>query len=483
MNLQAAIANAAWLASSLPEWRRFKRVLADPAATQAGLLRGMLSRNASCAFGRLRGFESIRSIEEFRERVPLGDYETFEPFVDRLRAGEQSVLTSDAVKRLAPTSGTTSGRKLIPFTAGLQRAFDRAIAAWMVDLARQRPGIVGGPAYWSITPAFESDPVESKIPVGFDDDATYLGGIKAWLVRNAIIAPPRSANTLERFQTETLRRLRNCRELRMISVWHPSFLALLLDRLPDWRELWPNLQVISCWGDAAAESGAMALREKFSGVLVQPKGLLATETAVTIPFEGAYPLAIRSAFFEFIDEAGEVRLAHELCEGCEYELVVTTPGGLWRYRLKDWVRVTGFLGATPSLRFIGRRMTSDLRGEKLTEEFVGERLQRVFGAGRFALVAPNAEARGYTLFIEGVINARSLREFESLLRENPHYAHCVNLGQLARLRCFEIASNAYESFARHSMKRGARLGDVKPARLSQRTDWAEAFEGAYRTDL
>lgn len=393
MNWSAPIVNSLWFASSLDAWRRFKRALNRPEETQLDLLRSLLASNRACEFGRRYEFSSISTYREFAKRVPLCDYETIAPLIDRLRAGESNLLTNDRVTHLVPTSGTTTARKLIPFTDGLQREFDQAIAPWIVDLVRLRPRILGGPAYWSISPSFQQSIESSQIPIGFDDDVSYLGGAKAWLVRKAIVTPEIRGKNISDFQRETIRTLAACGDLRLISVWHPSFLTLLLDLLPagsNAKDIWPNLQAISCWGDAAAEASASELAERFPGVLVQKKGLLATEAFITIPFEGAHPLALRSHFFEFMDSAGEIHLAHELRLGEKYEVVVSTSGGLWRYRLRDVVQVTGYLGKTPSLRFLGRANTSDLCGEKLTEQFVGSCVLRVFGRPRFALLAPSS---------------------------------------------------------------------------------------------
>src|SRR5262249_33770857 len=93
--------------------------------------------------------------------------------------------------------------------------------------------------------------------------------------------------------------------------------------------LWPRLRVVSCWGDAHGELALTEIQSRLPGIFVQPKGLLATEAVVTIPFAGAWPLALRSHFFEFIDERGRTRLADELEDSGEYEVVVTTSGGLW----------------------------------------------------------------------------------------------------------------------------------------------------------
>src|SRR5262249_22971697 len=118
--------------------------------------------------------------------------------------------------------------------------------------------------------------------------------------------------------------------------------------------LWPSLKVISCWADGQAELAAQELQRHFPNTLIQPKGLLATEAYVPIPFRGQYPLAVRSHFFEFIDEDDNVLLAHQLREGNCYDVAVTTSGGLWRYRLRDRMQVAGFLERTPSVRFLGK---------------------------------------------------------------------------------------------------------------------------------
>src|SRR5882724_5455453 len=130
MNLFAFTANSLWVASSLPAWAGFRRALNHPDRAQFHLLRGYLSANADSAYGQAHGFAKIRTYKEFASRVPLSNYEDLEPWIARILRGEKQVLTSEPVIRLVPTSGSTGARKLVPFTAGLQREFDRAIGAW-----------------------------------------------------------------------------------------------------------------------------------------------------------------------------------------------------------------------------------------------------------------------------------------------------------------------------------------------------------------
>jgi GH3 auxin-responsive promoter len=480
------------------------------------MLRSHLECNARSAFGRTHAFETVRSYEEFTRRVPLADYDSLGPWIERIRHGETNVLTRERVTHLVPTSGSTSARKLIPFTAGLHREFNAALGAWLIDLQRKVRGLMGGPAYWSVTPAVRSSTTEeSVVPIGFDSDTAYLGGPRRRLAEAVMAVPSgvQRAGSLEEFRRKTLLHLLRCRDLRLISVWHPSFLALLLDSLPDcWDELiaeiadgstnwaaaprraaelrsadpcrpesiWPALRLISCWGDGVAELGAADLRRRFPKVLFQPKGLLATEAVVTLPFNDLHPLAITSHFFEFIDDAGRVLPVEAVSEGHEYEIVVTTAGGLWRYRLGDRVLVTTWLEKTPSLKFLGRTGNiSDRFGEKLSEPFVADALNRVFGSlpPRFALLAPDEDDKGcrYTLYVEGQTQPHWAESLDRELRDNPHYAYCRDLGQLLPVGLFVIAEKGFETFARRQAAEGARLGDIKPAALCQTSGWSTIF--------
>src|SRR6266404_2634977 len=142
MPLPATFANTLWSASNLPAYWRFRRALGEPQLVQRKALRNLLQQNANSVFGKAYGFDKIDSYEEFTRRVPLSDYTMLEPWVDRIRQGEQSILTAEPVTHLVPTSGSTGARKLIPFTRGLQRQFNAAIGPWLVDLIGQSPGLI-----------------------------------------------------------------------------------------------------------------------------------------------------------------------------------------------------------------------------------------------------------------------------------------------------------------------------------------------------
>jgi hypothetical protein len=80
-----------------------------------------------------------------------------------------------------------------------------------------------------------------------------------------------------------------------------------------------------------------------------------------VPSDSAFLVLPQSAFFEFIpeglmdEEQPSTRLLHELRPGERYEVVVTSKGGLWRYRTGDVVRVVGLeQGALPLVQLLYR---------------------------------------------------------------------------------------------------------------------------------
>jgi hypothetical protein len=297
---------------------------------------------------------------------------------------------------------------------------------------------------------------------------------------------------------------RRARKLRTVfDTWHQ-----LDPRSPDqsgrtlYEALWPHLRVISCWADANAETPARRLKELFPHVDIQPKGLLSTEGFVSFPLGGTgkVVLSTRSHFFEFIETGGNEKtplLAHELVPGHRYEVVISTAGGLYRYRTRDLVEVTGFWGSAPTIRFIGRAdMVCDLFGEKLAETHVRAvveaTLEAVGIAADFWMVAPErcVDGRGfYTLFMQPSSSENGSEMCESLirtaqrvevgLRANPQYVHCIRLGQLEPLRVFRIENGAAEDYLSACMARGQRLGEIKPPALHRETGWSEVFRGRF----
>ena len=73
----------------------------------------LIAQAKHTAFGKDHKFENIKTYQDFKEEVPIRDYEDLKPYVDRVVAGESDVLWKGKPLYFAKTSGTTSGTKAL----------------------------------------------------------------------------------------------------------------------------------------------------------------------------------------------------------------------------------------------------------------------------------------------------------------------------------------------------------------------------------
>jgi len=345
----------------------FDRAARDPVQAQSARLRSVLSacRGTEQA-RRVRGFDRIRTARELQDAAPVRAPDDYAEDVERILRGERNVLTRADPTRLELTGGSSGSSKRVPVTPGLMTEFHRALLPWLADLFRVYPGIPSGRSYWSISPMVRKTQLEAALPVGTAADSDYFPEAIAALFARMIAVPSIVARLpdIETCRYVTLRFLVEASDLTFISVWHPSFLSLLVealrahgDRLADdlergtcrppaprskgvteWKarvdsvcgklsfrsnpnradelrralsespgldaeRLWPKLELISLWTDAHAKHFLPEARSYFPRAEFQGKGLLATEGIVSFPLLAACApvLAVRSHFYEFAD--------------------------------------------------------------------------------------------------------------------------------------------------------------------------------------
>ncbi len=178
-------------------------------------------------------------------------------------------------------------------------------------------------------------------------------------------------------------------------------------------------------------------------------------------------------------------------------MIVTTSGGLYRYRLNDVIEVLGFEVECPLIRFVGRQdKVVDICGEKLNEQFVSNVVKQVISKvshqPSFWMVAPErsfAQVVEYTLFVQFentiVVEEEVLRdlsrEIDSAFRENFHYDYCRRLGQLGYCKVFLIGSDqdAFQAYLTTCVELGQRLGDIKPVALHPYQEWSTKLQGRF----
>jgi hypothetical protein len=417
----------------------------------------IVKKNRNTEYGEKFAFSEIKNLADFQNKVPITTYDDYIPFIEKIQNGEPNILTAEKVLLLEPSSGSTSAKKLIPYTKGLKREFSSAIAKWLLDLNKHFPRLKWGQMYFSITP----QNTDQNGIVGFAGDDEYIDGlIGKWIAKKfAVPNSVKNISDMDLFWDTTINHIKNAKNLRLVSIWNPTFLLIMLEKAHlSGKELFPDLEVISCWADGNSFVPAQKLQKAFPNVYIQPKGLLATEGIMTIPIEGVGKRLTNSHFFEFRAENGEILTKDYLENGKNYDIIFTTSGGLYRYDIGDTLLYNG----NYCFDFVGKRSNiSDFYGEKLSEMHV----RNILSDGTFKLLVPGENE--YILYSE---NAVDTLKIDNELRENFHYDYCRKLGQLKELKLV-IIQNGEQQYIENCLRFGMRLGDIKPTYLSNKRGW------------
>jgi hypothetical protein len=517
-----------------PKASAFNKLTKDPIKAQERVLLKYLARNARTEYGLKHDFRSIKSISEFRKRVPVSDYETIRHYIDRMKKGEGNILTSDKVTYFGITSGTTGTPKLIPATRYSDARKGDLMDLWAYYVCRDHPRVVDGKILGIISPEVKSH-TEAGIPYGPEDGHAYnhlLGIVKRLYVL------PYEIFYIEDYDARYYCILRIAVEhnVTTIATLNPSSLVLLCQRIPDVQEkiisdiergtldasfnippdiraavektlrpnprrsgelrkividrggllpkyFWPGLELIECWKGGTVKCYLQQVGRYFGNVAVRDFGCLSTEARSSVPTgdKGADGvLAVQTNFYEFIPKEDmdsprkRMLLCNELKAGREYLLIVTTPGGLYRYNIDDVVRVTGFFHKTPTIEFVqkGRNAVS-ITGEKVYESHINEAVTRACAKHKIpvqnfcaAAVREKGRATSRYIFMVEFIDAPSrarMREFlmsveDELRRQNSEYddlrkqqlisfpsLKVVNPGEFERYRRGRVAKGSHDT--------------------------------------
>jgi len=357
-----------WCVTCSPSYIAFRVNVKDVESTQRNLLSRIIKTNRLSTFGQEHNFSNIFSVADFQKYVPLSTYEDYIEFIERMNSGEVNTLTTDKVTFLQPSSGSTNPSKYLPFTTSLRKQFRLGIKAWLFNLMWSRPSLVLGRSYWSITPAHIThltNERQGKLPINFDDDVNYLGVIDklALLITGVMPNSIGRITNQDNFKYATLLFLVREKNLRLLSIWSPTFLLLLMEdiesnitqlildiengsltfpspcdqilsnklacnirpmykRADELRSIWtnnnlsladklaltwPDMKLISAWADASSTHSINAVKVLFPGIEIQPKGLIATEAFISFPHftnrlsNSESVLAVGSHFYEFLE--------------------------------------------------------------------------------------------------------------------------------------------------------------------------------------
>ncbi|WP_414622660.1 GH3 family domain-containing protein [Calothrix sp. CCY 0018] len=493
----------------------FYQALANPQAAQKKVQNQIFKSLIKSEYGR---YLRVKTIDDWH-RIPIIEYHNIENWIHTQQQDKTQLLTSEKVSFYEKTSGSRGSVKLIPYTKSLRRSFNEMFCIWAYDLIKNGPKFKTGKIYFCISPQLgenKSKKLQQTSDIqSLQDDSEYLDGWLKFLMNKFLVSPPglNKLRDAEKFKHQLAKTLLKSENLEIISIWSPTFLKVILDYIQnnrkrlalelkdkmsakrrlillqpdlfkqistnpnncetvDWNLLWSELKLISCWDSANAADGADFLRSLFPKVLVQGKGLLATEAPMTIPLipaKGCVPL-LNEVFFEFLDESGFVFQLHQLKQGNTYEMIISQKGGFYRYRIGDRVRFTHSYLNTPCLEFIGRQKeVSDLVGEKLHSEFVRDILKSLpLEESCFKTLVPVKHPKEHYLLL--LDNAKHNPEeiamqLEEGLQKSHHYRKARLLEQLQSVQVL-VSSQIPEIISLYKTNSGKKWGDLKHDILS-----------------
>ncbi|MFN0055367.1 MAG: GH3 auxin-responsive promoter family protein [Planctomycetales bacterium] len=413
--------------------RRFERFEKTLYGARDAQQRWLLERVALCRetrFGRAHHFSEIRTMADFRQRVPIADYDDMAPYINAVARGELEALfpPSERLLRFTITTGTTGVPKLNPVTATWLRDYCRAWDMWSVKLVLDHPEIVGKKVF-QVVGTWEMGHTPSGLPISM---VSALAARHASYIARRFYALPHLVSAIPDPTAKyyTMLRLTVAESIGLLVAINPGSLLRLaevghahrerlvrdihdgtlradfdipapirrqldsrirrpapeqarrLERLIEQsgtfypKDYWPQT-VIGCWLGGTVGYQSRYLAERYGHPRLRDLGLVSSEGRHTLPFDDDCPagvLAATSNFYEFIplaDRDQNQPTAWEACElqeGQDYSLVMTTAAGYYRYRIGDIVRCRGFVGDTPLIEFIQKESRcGDLEGEKLTE--------------------------------------------------------------------------------------------------------------------
>ncbi len=467
-----------------------------------------------------KGMPRPKNYVEFAQQLPLTRYKEWKPRVEAMRLGQDRLINSPLV-RFQPTSGSSESIKFIPYTKRFLDELDSAIGPWLSSMYRQYPGLKKGFHYWSVSwlPESQREVLKGE---NLNDDSALLDFSKRILSKytQAVPSDVAFAAGADDALFATLCYMVAHADLSMISVWSPTFALQLLDNLQDWgaeiaqvlaqghwgkrtealkqvpiiasksracllikllkapqidpAKLWPKLALVSSWDTAGAVVWAEQLRERLPHAGFEGKGLWATEGVVTFPYNGHYPLAYQSHFYEFENlDTGAIVPCWELKLGDHVSPILSCGNGLMRYCMDDHLLVSDFYGGLPCFTFQGRRFGVDLVGEKLDPSVATQVMQRLAEqtpVQPVSLLAVDTEGKAkpyYVALFEGQpANAPKATDLDQQLRAHFHYELARDLGQLAmpQVLCVEDGWAYYKKLA---MQDGMIEGNIKPEPLKR----------------
>jgi hypothetical protein len=329
-----------------------------PIEVQRDVLTNLIEQAKDTEWGRQHNYQSIKSYTDFNTQVPLTDYDTLNPYIERMLKNEQNLLWGTEINWFAKSSGTTSGgSKFLPVSKeALESCHYKGGKDLLSLYYNQLPDrklykgkhlILGGSA-----------------EINYLNSDSYFGDLSAIILKNMpgwaeIRRTPSKEIALMSNWEEKIEKLAvsTIDQDIYILAGVPSWTLVLCNRVLELtgkthlREVWPNLELFMHGGVSFDP-----YREQFRKLIpFDDMNYVETYNASEGFFGIQDDFNINElllmldygVFFEFIpmDEFNgldsKTVIPIEMVElDKNYALVISTNAGLWRYIIGDTIRFT-----------------------------------------------------------------------------------------------------------------------------------------------
>ncbi len=340
-------------------------------AVQFGTLRRLVRLARGTRFGKEHGFDRIRSVLDYQQRVPLRDYETF--WSDYWKQAFPCLTNATwpgEAPYLALSSGTTSGTtKYIPVSRAMLASNRRAALTSLAFFLAAHPGtpLFAGRIFF-LGGSTDLRHAGESINGPLIGDLSGIAAREISPVLRPYTFPPLDLGLLTDWERKvTLLAERSARLPITVVSGVPSWLLVLFERLLQvtgkscLADVWPTLRLVIHGGTRFDPYRALFRKVigndavHFLETYPASEGFVAAED----PRYGLLRLLPdHNVFFEFVpvEDLGKDRPARhtvsDVVPGVQYAIVLTTCAGLWSYVLGDTVCFER--REPPLLRFTGR---------------------------------------------------------------------------------------------------------------------------------
>jgi hypothetical protein len=454
---------------------------------QEAILEELIKTGRKTEFGKDHHFDNIHSYNDYKQAVPIRDYEQFKPYINKIKDGKQNVLWKGLPIYLAKTSGTTSGVKYIPITKdSISNHMDTARNALLNYMSEtgHTDFADGKLIFLSGSPVLER---VGGIPYG------RLSGIvnhhiPRYLRTNQL--PTYETNCIEDWETKLDRIVDETidQDMTLISGI-PPWMQMYFDRLIERSgkpvgELFKNLDVL-VYGGVNFEPYKAKLLASIGRPINTVETFPASEGFFafqdTQEHKGLLLNTNSGIFYEFIPaqeifNENPTRLSLRDVEvGVNYALVVSTNAGLWSYNIGDTVK---FVSVNPYRLLVTGRIKHFISafGEHVIGEEVEYSLMKAAKEEGLQIteftVAPMVNAPGelpfHEWFVEFENSPANLDAFakkvdENLQQKNIYYFDLLKGNILQPLKIRQVRKNGFIDYMKSVGKLG---GQNKVPRLS-----------------